>query len=107
MKLNILGLIAVGVLAGSSAFAGDKACCSAMKASNKTAKMSCEADLAKLDLNAEQKTKMNTLLEECGKAGCTKESMAKMEAGAKDVLTKEQFASWKTACKMHGEKVQS
>ena len=71
-------------------------------------KAACEATFAKLDLTAEQKSKMETLAEKCDKAGCTKESMARMERDAKGILSKEQFAIWKAACtgKM-SEKTQS
>ncbi len=78
--------IAAGLLvASSAAFAGDKACC-AHGASNDM-KAACSATFAKLDLTAEQRT---------------------MEKGARGVLTKEQFATWKAACsgKM-AEKAQS
>jgi hypothetical protein len=58
--------------------------------------------LASLNLTAEQKPKMEKLAAECGKGGCTKESMAKMNKEAEQVLTKEQFVTWKAACE--GEK---
>ncbi len=54
---------------------------------------------ANLDLTAEQKTKMETLAAECQTGGCTKESMAKMEAGAKGILSEEQFVAWQSACR--------
>ncbi len=106
IKFTALAFVAAGMISASSAFAGDKACC-AHGASNDM-KAACEATFAKLDLNAEQKTKMETLAADCDKGGCNKETMAKMEKGARGVLTKEQFATWKAACsgKM-AEKAQS
>jgi len=106
IKLTGLAFLAAGLFAVSSAFAGDKACC-AHNASNDM-KAACEATFAKLDLNAEQKNKMETLAAACNKTGCTKESMATMEKAAKGVLSKEQFATWKAACAGHSaEKTQS
>ena len=68
----------------------------------------CQATFAKLDLTAEQKTKMEKLAAECDKAGCTKESMTKMEASAKGILSEKQFSAWKAACSAHhAEKTQS
>jgi hypothetical protein len=105
-KRNWLPIIAVAIFAASTAFAGDKPCC-ATGASNDM-KAACEATFAKLDLTAQQKTKMEKLAAECDKEGCTKESMATMEKGAKGVLSKKQFATWRAACsgKM-AEKTQS
>jgi len=61
-------------------------------------KAACATTFAKLDLTAEQKTKMETLAAECDKSGCSKESMAKMEKDAKGILSEEQFTAWKAAC---------
>ena len=104
IKFKALAFIAAGIMAASSAFAGDKACC-AQGASNNM-KAACGATFAKLDLTADQKGKMETLAAECDKGGCTKESMAKMEKNAQGILSKEQFAAWKAACagKMTEEK---
>ena len=105
IKVSLLALAAVGTL-GVSAFAADKSCCAATASANM--KQSCEATFANLNLTAQQKTKMEKLAADCDKAGCNKESMAKMEKGAKGILSKDQFAAWKSACsgKM-GEKTQS
>lgn len=104
MKIKLLLSIAAVAFLAASAFAGDKACC-ATTASNK---QGCEATFANLSLNADQKTKMEKLAAECDKGGCNKETMAKMEKGAKGVLSKEQFAAWKAACSGRmAEKTQS
>ncbi len=106
MKFKALAIVATGLFIAGSAFAGDKACCAQHAKNDKAA---CAATFASLDLTAEQKTKMETLAAECDKAGCTKESMAKMESSAKGILSKEQFAAWNSACKtkMTEEKTQS
>ena len=65
--------MAAAALAVTSAYAGDKekdgGCCA------KNAKMDCSQTYAKLNLSAEQKTKMDALVAKCNKNGCTKESM--------------------------------
>ena len=106
MKL-ILSITAAAAFTTASVFAGDKACC-AHAAKGSDMKAACAATFAKLDLNAEQKAKMETLAEDCVKGGCNKETMAKMEKGAKSILSKEQFATWKAECGgKHSEKTQS
>jgi hypothetical protein len=68
----------------------------------------CSATFANLDLTAGQKAKMEKLAAECHGGGCNKESMTRMEKGAKGILSKEQFTAWKAACKADGgEKTQS
>lgn len=96
IKFKSLALIASGVLAGSLAYAGDKACCA--HGAGKDTKVACAATFAKLDLTAEQKTKMEAFAAECNKGGCTSESMAKMEKAAQGIMSQEQFAAWKAAC---------
>jgi hypothetical protein len=104
-KFTGLILTAVAAFAVSSAYAGDKendgGCC-ATQAS--TAKMDCSQTYAKLNLSAEQKTKMDTLVAKCNKNGCTKESMAEFMKSAEGVLSKEQMATLKTECSKMQEK---
>ncbi|MGI9087889.1 MAG: hypothetical protein ACR2HH_09155 [Chthoniobacterales bacterium] len=106
IKSTALAFLTVALLATSSALAGDKACC--VTASSKPSKEACVATFSKLGLTAAQNSKMETLADDCAKSGCNKESMDKMEAGAKGVLSKEQFVAWKTNCNgMTAEKKQS
>ena len=95
-KFLILG--AMLVLAAGPAFAaGGDACCSkdqVTKAKNEAACVS----LASLNLNAEQKAKIEALQTDCVKSGCTKQSRAKFLEEAKPVLSKEQFATLKKEC---------
>lgn len=42
---------------------------------------------------------MEKLSAECDKGGCNKETMAKMEKGAKRVLSPAQFATWQAEYK--------
>lgn len=105
IKSTFLAVFGTALLSASTIIAHEEAACCATKTA---AKSSCEMTFAKLDLTAGQKTKMQKLAADCDKGGCNKESMAKMERGARKVLTKEQFASWKAACSSHhSEKTQS
>lgn len=87
--------MAVAVLAATSAFAGDKACCAGHANGSK---MCMSETYAKLNLSTEQKAKLDALHTEYDKAGGTKESMEKFLKSAQGVLNKEQFATLKTEC---------
>ena len=95
--------MAAAAFAITPAFAGDKdkdACCA------KDAKMTTES-FAKMNLSAEQKTKMDALMAEHHKEGCSAASEAKYTEGAKGILTKEQFAKFKAECKAEKPATQS
>ena len=97
--------MAAAALAVTSAYAGDKekdgGCC-ATHANNK---MDCSQTYAKLNLSAEQKTKMDGIVAKCNKEGCTKESMEAFMKSAEGILSKEQLATLKAECnKMHEKK---
>src|SRR3982751_324717 len=91
-KFAAIALMAAVAFTVSPAFAGDKdkdhACCAT------GAKMD-SASFAKLNLSAEQKTKMDALVQKCNKDGCTKESMDAFMKSAESVLSKEQLATFK------------
>jgi hypothetical protein len=91
-KLIGLALMAAAAFAVMPAFAGDKdkdhACCAT------GAKMDT-ASLSNLNLSAEQKTKMDALVEKCNKDGCTKESMTAFMKSAETILSKEQMTTFK------------
>lgn len=100
IKLKGLAFITVAVLAATSAYAGDKACCAAHAKND--GKMCMSQTYAKLNLSSDQKTKLDALHAQYDKAGCTKESMDKFMKSAKGVLSKEQFTTLKSECaKMH------
>jgi hypothetical protein len=93
--IKTFGTAVVAVmLATSPAFAGGKACC-AQSAAERTA---C-ADLASLNLTADQKAKIEAWQSDCIKAGCTKESRRTFLKQARGILSSEQFASLKEQCK--------
>ena len=87
--------MAAAAFAVTPAFAGDKdkdhACCA-------TGEKMDSASFSKLNLSAEQKTKMDALVQKCNKNGCTKESMDAFMKSAEGVLSKEQMATLKTEC---------
>ncbi len=97
--IKILGtaVVAAAMFAASPAFAGGKACC-AKNASNASNEVAC-ANLASLNLTADQKTKIEAWQSECVKAGCTKESRRTFLKQAKGILSAEQFAQLKAECK--------
>src|SRR5947207_13369222 len=89
-------LVAAAMLVGSSAFAGDHACCA--KGASKAQSMAC-ANLASLNLTPDRKTKIDAWQAECIKAGCTKESRQTFLNHAKGILSPQQFAELKAQCK--------
>jgi len=94
-KITTIALVAVAMLAASSAFAGNKACC--VKGASNTRSMSC-LHLATLNLTSDQKTKIEAWQADCMKAGCTKESQQTFLNRAKGILSAEQFAQLKAQC---------
>jgi hypothetical protein len=106
IKITSIALVAAATLIASSAFAGDKACCA--KGVSHTDKTAC-ADLAALNLTPDQKAKIDAWQAECLKAGCTKESRQTFLNQAKGILSAEQFAQLKAACKKsaNGKKAQA
>lgn len=87
-------VLAVALMA-SPVFAGDQACC-AKNASNNSKAM-C-TDFASLNVNADQKSKLEAWQAECMKAGCTKESREKFMHQAKKILSADQYAKLKEQC---------
>jgi hypothetical protein len=96
IKTTTIALVAAATLIASSVFAGDKACCA--KGASHASKTAC-ADLAALNLTPDQKAKIEAWQAECTKAGCTKESRQTFLKQAKGILSEEQFAQLKAACK--------
>lgn len=87
----------MAVCGTAAAFAGGHDCCAVGQAKQTNANMSC-VSFANLNLNAEQKTKLEAAQSSCTKAGCTKESQAKFLAQAKTILNAEQYAALKKEC---------
>jgi len=98
---KLIALVAAGLFAAGTVFAGEHGDC--IKKVGNEGKMACEVSLANLNLTPEQKTKMDAVMDEHHKAGCSEASEAKYMHEAKGILTKEQYAKFKAECKQ-GEK---
>jgi len=97
---KFIALAVAGMFAAGTVFAGEHGECT--KKVGNEAKAACSVSLANLNLTPDQKTKMDAVMEEHHKAGCSEASEAKYTQEAKSILTKEQFAKFKAECK--GEK---
>ena len=73
--------------------AKDPACCAGSKT-----RVNCSHMFDKMNLTAEQKTKLETAQAKCQADGCTKESLDEFMKTAKGVLTPEQFAQLQSHC---------
>jgi hypothetical protein len=102
VKIIGAAVVTVAMLIASPGFAGDKACC-AKTASNKAM---C-ADMASLNLTADQKSKIEAWQSECMKAGCTKESRAKFLKQAQGILSADQYVKLKAECNKSAKKTEA
>ena len=98
---KFIAIVAAGLFAAGTMFAGEHGDCT--KKVGNDGKAACQVSMASLDLTADQKTKMDAVMAEHQKAGCSKETEAKYMKEAKGILTKEQFAKFKAECKGKGE----
>lgn len=98
---KLIALVAAAVFATGTLFAGEHGECT--KKVGHEGKAACAVTLAKLDLTADQKTKMDSLMADHHKAGCSEASEVKYMEQAKTILNKEQYAKFKAECK-HGDK---
>ena len=93
---KLIALMAAGLFAAATMFAGEHGNCT--KQVGNEAKMACQVSLASLNLTADQKAKMDTAMEEHHKAGCSAASEEKYKQDVKGILTKEQYAKFKAEC---------
>src|SRR4051812_26149107 len=104
---KIIALTAAAMFAVGTAFAGNHGDCT-RKAANET-QAACQVSFASLNLTADQKTKMDSAMEEHHKAGCSETSEAKYMEQAKSILTADQYAKFEKECcggKEHKHKTQ-
>jgi Spy/CpxP family protein refolding chaperone len=94
---KLIALVAAGLFAAGTVFAGDHGNCT--KQVGNDGKMACTVSTADLNLTPEQKTKMDALMAEHHKEGCSKATENKYMHEAKSILTPEQYATFKTECK--------
>ncbi len=99
---KLIALAAAGLFAAGTMFAGEHGNCT--KQAGNEGKMACEVSMASLDLTADQKTKMDAVMAEHVKAGCSEATEAKYMKEAKGILTKEQYAKFKAECKGKNDK---
>ena len=93
---KLIALTVAGLVAAGTMFAGEHGD-SAVQVGNKT-KMACTIWLGDLNLTPEQTKKMDAVIAEHMKAGCTEASEAKYRQEAKAILTPEQYAKFGVAC---------
>ena len=98
---KLIALATAGLFAAGTMFAGEHGNCT--KQVGNQAKSACQVSLASLNLTPDQKTKMDVIMAEHAKAGCSEASEAKYMQEAKGVLTKEQYTKFEAQCKK-GEK---
>ncbi|MBV9618413.1 MAG: hypothetical protein JO201_04300 [Verrucomicrobia bacterium] len=99
---KLIALLVAGMFATGAVFAGEHGDCT--KKVGNTGKPACSVNLASLNLTADQQTKMDAVMAEHHKAGCSEASETKYMQEAKGILTKEQFAKFKAECKEHKDK---
>jgi Spy/CpxP family protein refolding chaperone len=102
---KLIALAVAGLFAAGTMFAGEHSDC-AKKIGNE-GKAACQASVADLNLTADQKTKMDAVMAEHHKAGCSKASEEKYMTEAKGILTPEQYAKFKAECKGEKEKTKA
>jgi hypothetical protein len=93
--MKTLLTLAIALAFAATTFAGQKKmpCCE-----SDSGKTACSQIYSKLNLSAEQHSKLDTFQARCEKDGCKEESMKKFFKNAKSVLTPEQFAQLKAEC---------
>ena len=102
---KFIALVVAGMFAAGTLFAGEHGECT--KKVGNTAKPACTVSLASLNLTADQKTKMDAVVAEHQKAGCSEASEAKYMKEAKTILDKDQFAKFKAECKEGKDKAKT
>ena len=89
---KLIAVLAAGILATGSLYAGQKGGCTTQVANHP--KMQCEMSTASLNLTSAQKTKMDALMTEHHQEGCSSRYMKE----AKGILDKDQYAKFKAEC---------
>ena len=102
---KIIALLAAGLFATGTMLAGEHGQCTKQTANE--AKAACQVSMADLNLTPEQKTKMDALMAEHKKEGCSAATEAKYMKEAKGILNKDQYAKFKAECKAGQEKTKA
>ena len=101
---KLIALATAAMFAAGTMFAGEHGECTKQAANSD--KPACSVSLASLNLTPDQQKKMDVVMAEHHKEGCSADSEKKYMHEAKAILTKEQFAKFKAECK-GGEKEKS
>jgi len=102
---KFIALLVAGMFVSGAVFAGEHGDC-AKKVGNME-KPACSVNVASLNLTPEQKTKMDAVMAEHHKAGCSEASETKYMEEAKAILTADQFTKFQAECKEHKEKAKT
>ena len=102
---KLIALVTAGLFAAGTMFAGEKGHCT--KQVGNEGKAACQATMASLNLTPEQKTKMDAVMADHHKAGCSEATEAKYMKEAEGILTAEQYAKFKAECKGEKEKTKA
>jgi Spy/CpxP family protein refolding chaperone len=94
---KLIALVTAGLFTAATMFAGEHGDCT-KQVGNKS-KMACTVSMASLNLTPDQKTKMDAVMADHQKAGCSEASEAKYMEQAKSILTPEQYAKFEAQCK--------
>jgi Spy/CpxP family protein refolding chaperone len=93
---KVIALIVAGSFAATTLFAAEYGeGLQNVQNEKKEMKMACSIPLGDLNLTPEQMKKMNTVVVEHMKTGCTQASEAKYMEEAKAIMTPEQYAKFK------------
>jgi Spy/CpxP family protein refolding chaperone len=95
---KLIALVAAGLFVAGTMFAGQHGDCT-KQAGYKGGKMACTVSLANLNLTPDQKTKMDALMKQHEKEGCTEVSEAKYMREAHTILGDEKYAKFEAECK--------
>ncbi len=95
-RLIALAVVAVWAVGAAVVFAGDGGC--SHGAAKAEGKGSCADMFSKLNLSAEQKTKLAALKEQCAGTKCTEAAHAKFMSGVKEILTADQYKQFEAQC---------
>jgi Spy/CpxP family protein refolding chaperone len=105
LMTKIIALLVAGMFATGAVFGGEHGDCT--KQAGNTGKPACAVSLASLNLTSDQQTKMDKIMAEHHKAGCSEASEVKYMQEAKTVLTPEQYAKFEAQCKEHKGKTKT
>ena len=93
---KLIALIVAGSFAATALFAGEHGeGMLKVQNENKEMKMACSVPLGDLNLTPEQKKKLNAVMTEHMKTGCTEASEAKYMEEAQAIMTPEQYGKFK------------